>query len=136
YAQQKGEKYGSSKYDLGNIVMVPSVKEARTRGILQAKGSFEKMDEQGVIWPDGEHQVFDVLIWCTGFTYATDHLEELVQVDERGKIATQGTRSVDVPGLWLVGYGGWTGFASATLIGVGRSAKKTILEVSEYLNNN
>lgn len=32
---------------------------------------------------------------------------------------TKGTKCPKVPGLWLVGYGQWTGFASATLIGVG-----------------
>lgn len=55
-------------------------------------------------------------------------------MDERGKIATQGTKSKENEGLWLVGYGGWTGFASATLIGVGRSARQTIKEVNEYLS--
>lgn len=93
------------------------------------------MDGHGVIWPNGDYEIFNSIIWCTGFNYATDHLKELVQIDEQGKIETYGTRSVDVPGLWAVGYGGWTGFASATLIGVGRSAKETILEVSEYLND-
>lgn len=45
-----------------------------------------------------------------------------------------GTKSKLAEGLWLVGYGNWTGFASATLIGVGRSAKKTVKEVQEYLS--
>jgi len=135
YAQQKGETFDASKYNLGNIVMVPSVKDARKRDVLHAVRSFKKMDGHGVIWPNGDYEIFNSIIWCTGFNYATDHLKELVQIDEQGKIETYGTRSVDVPGLWAVGYGGWTGFASATLIGVGRSAKETILEVSEYLND-
>ena len=33
----------------------------------------------------------------------------------------------------LVGYGEWTGFASATLIGVGRSARATVDEVVSVL---
>jgi hypothetical protein len=33
----------------------------------------------------------------------------------------------------LVGYGEWTGFASATLIGVGRSARATVDELSAFL---
>ncbi|MDZ7650903.1 MAG: hypothetical protein U5K54_29300 [Cytophagales bacterium] len=40
---------------------------------------------------------------------------------------------MELPGLWLVGYGNWTGFASATLIGVGRSAKRTVDEIVTYL---
>jgi hypothetical protein len=35
--------------------------------------------------------------------------------------------------LWLVGYGDWTGFASATLIGVGRSARATVEEIGSLL---
>lgn len=135
YAEQKGENFDASKYNLGNIVMVPSVKEARERDVLHSKGTFRKMYEEGVVWEDGTEEKFDVIIWCTGFNYATDHLKPVAKTDERGKIKTEGTRAVDVPGLWLVGYGGWTGFASATLIGVGRSAKKTVTEISNYLNN-
>jgi hypothetical protein len=36
--------------------------------------------------------------------------------------------------LWLVGYGEWTGFASATLIGVGRAARATVDEIASVLN--
>jgi putative flavoprotein involved in K+ transport len=32
-----------------------------------------------------------------------------------------------------VGYGTWTGFASATLIGVGRTARTTVEEIKTYL---
>lgn len=133
YAQQKGESFDPAKYDLGNIVMVPPVKEARERGVLRSSGTFVEMDDDGVIWEDGTHELFDVIIWCTGFGYATEHLRGLVERDERGKVETEGTRAVDLPGLWLVGYGGWTGFASATLIGVGRSARKTVREAESFL---
>lgn len=135
YAEKKGEKFDMSKYNLGNIVMVPSVKEARERGVLHAKGQFEKFHEKGVVWEDGNKEDFDAVIWCTGFGYATDHLKNIVTTDERGKIKTNGTRSIEEERLWLVGYGGWTDFASATLIGVGRSARQTIKEVDEYLDH-
>ncbi|MEX1002254.1 MAG: ArsO family NAD(P)H-dependent flavin-containing monooxygenase [Crocinitomicaceae bacterium] len=133
HAEQKGEKFDAAKYNLSNIVMVPPVKEARERGVLQSSGSFREMDENGVIWDDGTHENFDAIIWCTGFRYATSHLDELLDTDEQGKVKTDDTKAVEMPGLWLVGYGGWTGFASATLIGVGRSAKKTVMEVEEYI---
>lgn len=133
YAEQKGEKFDSSKYNLGNIVMVPPVKEARERDVLQSRKTFPEMFKNGVVWPDGEKETFDVVIWCTGFGYATDHLSRLVETDERGKTETDGTRSVEEPGLWLVGYGGWTGFASATIIGVGRTAKETVKQVGKFL---
>lgn len=134
YAEKNGEKFDMSKYNLGNIVMVPSVKEARERDVLHSQGEFTSFAESGIIWESGEEESFDAVIWCTGFGYATDHLENIVSTDERGKIKTEGTRSTEEENLWLVGYGGWTGFASATLIGVGRSARATVKEVQECLN--
>jgi hypothetical protein len=46
-----------------------------------------------------------------------------------GRVEVRGTRSVREPRLWLVGYGDWTGYASATLIGVGRTARATVDEI-------
>jgi len=133
YAEQKGEPFDAKKFGLGNIVMVPSVKEAREREVLHTKGQIKAFYEDGVVWASGEKEAFDVIIWCTGFGYATNHLDSLVSRDEKGRIKTDGTRATEVPGLWLVGYGGWTGFASATVIGVGRSARQAINQVKDYL---
>ncbi|ARS34281.1 ArsO family NAD(P)H-dependent flavin-containing monooxygenase [Pontibacter actiniarum] len=133
YALQKGEALDPDKYNLGSIVMVPSVIEARERGALQAVRPFDAFYEQGVIWPDGHKEAVDAVIWCTGFGYALDHLQCLGLVKASGRVVTEGTKAVERPGLWLVGYGGWTGFASATLIGVGRSAKETVKQVQAYL---
>ena len=135
YAEQRGEPFDAAQYNLGNIVMVPSVKEARSRGVLKSKGSFSEITSAGVIWEGGEEETIDVIIWCTGFHYATDYLHRLVTIRHRGKIDTDDTKAKEVDGLWLVGFGGWTGFASATLIGVGRSARATVKEVEEYLAN-
>lgn len=133
YAEERGEIFDASMYHLGNIVMVPPVRRARERGVLKSRGSFIYMDKTGVIWEDNTHENFDVIIWCTGFGYSTDHLKNVVKTDEQGRIRTEGTRATEVPGLWLVGYGAWTGFASATLIGVGRSARSTVNDISNFL---
>jgi cation diffusion facilitator CzcD-associated flavoprotein CzcO len=133
YAEKKGEKFDMSKYNLGNIVMVPSVKEARSRDVLHSQGQLKSFTKDGIIWESGEKESFDAIIWCTGFGYATDHLQKIVSTDERGKIETNGNRSIEEANLWLVGYGGWTGFASATLIGVGRSARATGKEIEKSL---
>jgi hypothetical protein len=37
--------------------------------------------------------------------------------------------------LWLVGYGEWTGAASATLIGVTRTARSTVSEIDTFLES-
>lgn len=133
YAEKEGETFDASKYNLGNIVMVPSVKEARERDVLHSNGEIQTITKDGVVWEDGSHQNVDVIIWCTGFGYSTGFLDNLVSIDNKGKVPTKSTKAKETDGLWLLGYGGWTGFASATVIGVGRYAKQTIQEVSKYL---
>ena len=119
--------------DLSGIVMVPSVREARERGVLRAVRPFVRMTERGVVWPDGREEAVDAILWCTGYQAALEHLRPLGVEDADGCVAVQGTRSAREPRLWLVGYGNWTGFASATLIAVGRSARATVDEIAAAL---
>lgn len=120
------------RLELGDIVMVPPVREARDRGVLRSVRPFARMTAGGVVWPDGREEQMDAVIWCTGFRPALDHLRSL-NVVEGGRIAVEGTRSVREPRLWLVGYGNWTGFASATLVAVGRTARATVTEITAEL---
>ena len=46
---------------------------------------------------------------------------------------SRATRSTTEQHLWLVGYGDWTGMASATLIGVMRTARSTAQEIDAFL---
>jgi cation diffusion facilitator CzcD-associated flavoprotein CzcO len=118
---------------LGDIVMVPSVKEARARGVLRSVRPFTAFTSEGVIWPDGRPTPVDAIIWCTGFRPALDHLAPLGIVEGDGHVAVSGTRAVREPRLWLVGYGEWTGFASATILGVGRTARATVADIDTAL---
>jgi len=131
-AQQMGKQYKPPS--LGDIVMVDSVKEARARKVLKSKRPFERFTEDSLIWADGHEEKIDVVIFCTGFKASLKHLASLNVINADGKAETDGTKSKTVEGLWLVGYGNWTGFASATLIGVGRSAKTTVEQISQYLS--
>jgi cation diffusion facilitator CzcD-associated flavoprotein CzcO len=114
---------------LGDVVMVPPVRAARDRGALVAQPLFAGFTHDGVVWPDGREQPADAVIWASGFRAALDHLAPLGVVGADGRVAVRGTRSIAEPRLWLLGYGEWTGFASATLIGVGRSARAAVEEI-------
>lgn len=118
---------------LGDIVMVAPVKAARMRGVLNAVRPFSRFTPTGVVWPDGRESEVDAVIWCTGFRPALQHLAGLGVLEVEGRVAVEGTRSVKEPRLWLVGYGEWTGFASATLTGVMRTARETVRQVAEVL---
>lgn len=118
------------KVSLSSIVMVQSVKEARNRNVLNAVVPFKSFYEEGVIWDNGIKENFDVIIWCTGFKANLNHLKSL-NIIENNRVKTLHTRSLKEPNLWLVGYGNWTGFASATIYGVGKTARQTAKEIKE-----
>ena len=121
---------------LGDIVMVAGVRDARDRGVLEAEPMFARLTPTGIAWSDGTERAADAVIWCTGFRPALRHLAPLRLRDHAGRIAVagpSGTRAVGEPRLFLVGYGDWTGPASATLLGVGRSARDTVAAVVDRL---
>ncbi|MGQ4489707.1 ArsO family NAD(P)H-dependent flavin-containing monooxygenase [Streptomyces sp. SAS_281] len=111
---------------LGDIVAVPPVRAARDAGLLSAKAMFAQLTATGVRWADGSRSDADAVIWCTGFRPALAHLAPLNLRGPRGRIPTEGTRALGEPRLHLLGYGDWTGPASATLIGVGRTARDAV----------
>lgn len=131
-AQKAGKEYKPPS--LGDIVMVEPVQHARQRKVLGSVRPFDHFAEDSVVWSDGREEKVDVVIFCTGFKPALQHLSDLDVINGQGRVDTVGTKSKNVAGLWLVGYGNWTGFASATLIGVGRSAKKTVEEIKSYVS--
>ncbi len=94
---------------------------------------FTRLTATGVEWADGTVAEADAIIWCTGFRPALAPFASMRLRGARGHIATAGTRAVDEPRLHLLGYGDWTGPASATLIGVGRPARDAAREIAELL---
>jgi putative flavoprotein involved in K+ transport len=119
---------------LGDIVMVPPVRAARDRDVLHAEPMFQHLTTDGIAWQNGRTQPADAIIWCTGFTPDLRHLDPLqLATDSAGVPRTEGTRSVDEPRLHLLGYGDWTGTASATLIGAARTAKDCVTDLLAHL---
>ncbi|WP_432059416.1 ArsO family NAD(P)H-dependent flavin-containing monooxygenase [Streptomyces sp. S1] len=118
---------------LGDIVAVPPVRAARNAGLLKAQPMFDRITPTGTAWADGMTAEADAIIWCTGFRPALSHLAPLSLRGPRGHIPTTGTQAIGEPRLHLLGYGDWTGPASATLIGVGRPAREAARAISALL---
>lgn len=133
-AQQEGKPFQPAS--LGDIVMVPPVKATRDKGFYNSYPPIKQFHAEGVELNNGTVLDADAVIFCTGFRPALTHLKPLQVVEEDGKVETVQNKAKKQPGLWLVGYGNWTGFASATLIGVGRSAKATAEDIISYLEEN
>ncbi|MCX4808501.1 ArsO family NAD(P)H-dependent flavin-containing monooxygenase [Streptomyces sp. NBC_01214] len=120
---------------LGDIVAVPSVRAARDTGLLSARPMFARLAAAGAEWADGTCAEADAVIWCTGFRPALAPFASLRLRGTRGRIALDGTRAADEPRLHLLGYGDWTGPASATLIGVGRPAREAARDIADFLRH-
>ncbi len=113
---------------LGDIVMVPEVLAARERGALTAQPMFDRLTRDGIAWGE-RRQHADVVLWATGFRPALAHLRPLRLRGHDGTVPTAGTRALKEPHLHLLGYGDWTGPGSATILGVGRTAKSAVAEL-------
>lgn len=120
------------QFTLADIVQLAPVKEGIERGVMTSRQPFQSFYEDGVVWPDGEQEAFDSVIWCTGFKASLGHLAGLGIVND-GKVETKNLQSVKEPNLWLVGYGNWTGFASATIYGVGKTVRYAVGELVKAL---
>ena len=114
------------------IVQVPPVREALKKGQLEHEPQAQKFTEDGIIDHKGNFKPIDAIIWCTGFRPALDHLKSL-DIFDGERVKCEELRSTGYPNLWFIGYGNWTGFASATLIGVGRTAKHAAESIAEEL---
>lgn len=107
-AVARGEPDPGPSDALGDIVVVPPVRRARDEARLVATPMVDSLDQV-----DADH-----LVWCTGFRPALGHLRDVLD-----------GREPRHPRLHLVGYGDWTGPGSATIVGVGPSAREAARQV-------
>ncbi|MGG5809143.1 ArsO family NAD(P)H-dependent flavin-containing monooxygenase [Falsiroseomonas sp. CW058] len=134
-AEREGRPPPEPRGGLGDIVMVPPVREARARGALtRSLRPFACLEADGAVWSDGTRVPAEAIIWCTGFRPALDHLAPLgvPGPDGRARAGSDG-RATSEPRLWLLGYGDWTGTASATLAGITRAARGAVAGISDAL---
>ncbi len=126
---------------LGDIVVTPGVREARDERGLRAVGMPDRLTATGAVWADGTTRLVDTIVWCTGFRPALRHLHPLGLSTRRGHPVTRSPApgstaavAVDDPRVFFLGYGDWCALASATLIGVNRSARDTAAAVADRVD--
>ena len=122
----------------GSVVSVtglpvnPRIEAMRARGVLERRPMFSEITEDGVLWPDGTTLHADVILWCTGFRSALDHLAPLGLREASGGIVMTGRLATQVakePRVHLVGYG-----PSASTIGANRAGNAAATELTGFLN--
>ncbi|HEY8535806.1 MAG TPA: NAD(P)-binding domain-containing protein [Vicinamibacterales bacterium] len=113
------------------IPVTPAIEAMRARGVLNRLPMFSEIVEDGVRWTDGTFQRADVILWCTGFRSALDHLAPLMLRSPDGGITMTGRLATQVakdPRIHLVGYG-----PSASTIGANRAGRAAVTELLEFL---
>jgi cation diffusion facilitator CzcD-associated flavoprotein CzcO len=113
------------------LPVTPAVEAMRARGVLERHPMFSEIVEDGVRWDDGTTLRADVILWCTGFRSALDHLAPLDLREANGGIVMTGRLATQVakdPRIHLVGYG-----PSASTIGANRAGAAAASELMGYL---
>ena len=110
------------------------VTEARRAGVLNRLPMFDRITPDGIAWDEGQadaprNLAADVILWCTGWRAALDHLAPLHLRAPGGGIAMDGTRAVLEPRLHLVGYG-----PSASTVGANRAGREAVREIRALLS--
>jgi thioredoxin reductase len=111
-----------------------AVLEAQRQGVLDRLPMFDRITPDGVAWDSGrpdapDSMEADVILWCTGWRAALDHLAPLHLRAPGGGIVMDGTRVVNEPRLHLVGYG-----PSASTVGANRAGRDAVREIRELLS--
>ena len=113
------------------LPVTPAIEAMRARGVLERRPMFSEITENGVRWDDGTTLGADVILWCTGFRSALDHLAPLGLREANGGIVMTGRLATQVakdPRIHLVGYG-----PSASTIGANRAGAAAASELMAYL---
>jgi cation diffusion facilitator CzcD-associated flavoprotein CzcO len=121
----------NSVVSVTGLPLTPAILAMRERGVLERQPMFESITPQGVRWGDGRELKVDVILWCTGFRSALDHLAPLQLREASGGITMTGRLATQVardPRIHLVGYG-----PSASTIGANRAGSAAARELLGFL---
>lgn len=100
-----------------------AVVRAIRKGLIKRMPAVRSYKGGEVEFVNGERIEPDLLVFATGFTYAFEHLKEVVDLDPDGRPLVKKCESTRVPGVFLLGYRFGRTFASPYLRGIARDAE-------------
>ena len=121
----------NSVVSVTGLPLSPAIIAMRERGVLLRQEMFTEITPTGVRWADGRTLDVDVIVGCTGFRSALDHLAPLQLREPSGGITMTGRLATQVardPRIHLVGYG-----PSASTIGANRAGAVAARELTTHL---
>jgi len=101
-------------------------------GRLDQRPVFTGIDDDEVVWADGNREHVDAIILATGYRPHVEYLSTLGALDESGRPRHVGGISTTHAGLVYLGLEGQRSFASNTLRGVSRDAEQIMPALTAY----
>ena len=99
-----------------------AVVQAIRKGLIKRMPAVRSYKNSDVEFVNGERLKPDLIVFATGFSYALEHLKEVVDLDPDGRPLVKNCESTRVPGVFLLGYRFGRTFASPYLRGIARDA--------------
>lgn len=109
--------------------MTPPIARMHRAGLLTRVPMFTRLTADGAILQDGSFAPFDAIIWALGFDADLGPLSAL-GVSASAGVRVEDGHAVDVPGLFLAGYG-----PQASTIGADRGGRRTARDIETYLRD-
>jgi len=99
------------------------VVQAIRKGLIQRMPYVRHYRNETVEFANRQNIQPDLIVFATGFTYALEHLEGLVELDRDGRPIVSNCESTRTKGLFLLGFRYGRTFASPYLRGIARDAE-------------
>ena len=108
-----------------------AVVRAIRKGLIKRMPAVRGYKGWEVEFENGERIEPDLIVFATGFSYAVEHLKEVVDLDPDGRPRVKKCESTRVPGVFLMGYRFGRTFASPYLRGIARDAEYVAERIAE-----
>ncbi len=98
------------------------VKRAIDKNIIIRVPGVDHYEQDTVVLAGGQRLQPDLVVFATGFSYDTKHLDGLLDFDPDGRPLVRNCESTRAPGLYILGYRFGRTFASPYIRGMARDA--------------
>ncbi len=111
------------------------VKQLILSSRVETVPDIDSFTRDDVVFKDGSRRDFDLILWCTGFRPALDHLRGLVAFDPRtGLPKLNNMESVEAKRLFFIGLDHQRDYTSRMLRGIRRDAVSVVERVMDQEN--
>jgi cation diffusion facilitator CzcD-associated flavoprotein CzcO len=107
------------------------VVKAIRSGLIERVPEVSRYETEIVHLADGRQLEPDLIVFATGFSYAKEHLKDVVDLDPEGRPLVKNCESTRTKGVFLLGYRFGRTFASPYLRGIARDAEYIAAHIAQ-----